>query len=215
VITTGWPVADGRELVVLGVGAHPDDLEIGCGATLRQLVASRPVRVHWLVLTGTPERQQEARNAAAQLLGDSAGNVTLADFADGHLPARWADVKATVREAVNAARPDLVFCPRTDDLHQDHRLAGELAWQTARQAMILEYEIVKWEGDLRTPNVYVPLEPEAVDAKLALLRSAFPSQQDKPWYDDELFRGLMRVRGVEAGARYAEGFHCRKVLFAP
>lgn len=199
--------------MVLGVGAHPDDLEIGCAGALRQLVASRATRVHWLVLTGTSERREEARDAAAQLLGDSAGTVTLADYADGHLPARWADVKGTVRDAVNAARPDIVFCPRTDDLHQDHRLAGELVWQTARQAMIVEYEIVKWEGDLRTPNVYVPLDAAAVDAKLALLRTAFPSQQDKPWYDDELFRGLMRLRGVEAATRYAEGFHVRKVLF--
>lgn len=201
-------------LVALGVGAHPDDLEIGCGGTLLRLL--RPdqaaVRVHWLVLTSTPARAQEAEQAAATLLGNAAEVVQVHDFPDGYLPAHWAEVKRVIASAVRTAAPDLVFCPASGDAHQDHRLVNELVWQTARQTTILEYEIAKWEGDLVPPNLFVPLTRADVESKVDLLFASFPSQHDKPWWDADFFHSLPRLRGVEAGVSFAEAFHCRKVV---
>ena len=207
--------AGGRPLRVLGVGAHPDDLEIGCAGTMGRLVR-RPdsARVHWLVLTANAERADEARLAARTLLGSSAERIQVLGFPDGYLPAHWAEVKRAVAEVVVGAKADLVFCPARHDAHQDHRMLAEIVWQTARQTSILEYEIAKWEGDLLPPNMFVPLGEDEADAKIELLTRSFPSQHGKPWFDDAAFRALMRLRGIESGNQYAEAFHCSKLLLA-
>jgi LmbE family N-acetylglucosaminyl deacetylase len=204
-----------RSKVILGLAAHPDDLEIGCGGTVHRLVnGADPVVVHWLVVQGTPSRLEEARVAAARLLGPhQAGELLVAgEFRDGFLPGAWADVKDRIRALTDGISPDLVFAPSRADLHQDHRLVGELAWQLFRGASIWEYEIAKWDGDLGQPNLYVPLTSQDLEFKLDLLHASFPSQASKDWFDDEAFRGLARLRGIEAGTRYAEGFTASKTI---
>lgn len=205
----------GRPPVVVGLSAHPDDLEIGCGGTLLALHDAHPeLELHAVVLSGDPVRAAETAAALADLSSGRA-RTTVLGLPDGWLPAHWAQAKQGLKDATGGLRPDLVLAPSSDDSHQDHRLAAELAWQVFRDALVLEYEIPKWEGDLVRRTAYVALDDGLVDRKLALLRAHFPSQADKPWYDDAVFRGLMRLRGVEAGARWAEAFSARKLLLRP
>jgi LmbE family N-acetylglucosaminyl deacetylase len=199
-------------LAVLCIGAHCDDIEIGCGATLMRLTGERRLSVTWVVLSSTPARAAETRRAApAFLRGARRHEVRFAAFQDGFLPGRWAEVKAHFETLKKLPRPDLIFTHEAKDLHQDHRIACELTWNTFRDHLILEYEIPKYDGDLGSPNVFVPLDEPLVDEKLRLLREHYSSQQGKHWFDDELFRGLMRLRGMESATRYAEAFTCRKL----
>jgi LmbE family N-acetylglucosaminyl deacetylase len=206
-----------RPLRILGLAAHPDDLEIGCaGALLRWQrpggFASGPWTCQVVVATGTDERVAEARAACAELLGDRlAGPLVALGLTDGFLPAQWEEVKRRLAAAIDGP-PDLVLTPGRSDAHQDHRLLGELAWQLCRQSTIWEYEIPKWDGDLGQPNLYVPLDEEVMSAKVALLHRHYASQRTKPWYDAEVFRGLARLRGVECAAPYAEAFTARKIV---
>ncbi len=205
-------------LTVLGLAAHPDDLEIGCAGTLQHLLADSRSRgvacsFHSVVMTGTDERVHEARAAGDALLGASrAAELVPLGLADGYLPEHWAEAKRGLRETLAGVVPDLVLCPRLDDAHQDHRITAELAWQLFRGATIWEYEITKWEGDLAQPNLYVPLSAEMMAAKVELLHRHYVSQRDRGWFEDEVFRGLGRLRGVECGARYAEAFTARKTV---
>lgn len=200
---------------VVCVGAHPDDIEIGCGGTVLALQAANPaVSIRWLVLTSTKPRRQEAMDSAHAYLGDHA-LVDVQEYRDGYLP--YADpvfTKEAVVAAAEAARPDLVFAPRLEDAHQDHRFVAELAWQVFRNQVILHYEIAKYEGDLGGANVYVPLTEEQAHTKVDRLFAAFPSQHDKPWFERETFLGLMRLRGMEAGGEtvYAEAFSAPKLV---
>jgi LmbE family N-acetylglucosaminyl deacetylase len=200
---------------VLCLGAHPDDIEIGAGASLRALRRANPnVDMQWLVFTATDERHAEAADSAARYLDDPS-RLTVHGFGDGYLPY---DDPVAVKSALVEHRmgfvPDVVFAPRPGDAHQDHRFVAELAWQVYRNQLILHYEIVKYEGDLGRPNLYVPLLPDDVQGKIDDLRDAFPSQVAKPWFDDETFRGLMRIRGVESNAPsgYAEAFEASKLV---
>ena len=202
------------------LGAHADDLEIGAGGTVLRLLAERPhTHVTWAVATGgadrTPvDRGAEARAAAAALLGGAASaTVEVGAFRDGYLHTQAAELKGWAHERLQGARPALVLTHRTDDAHQDHRALGALAWQTFRGATVAAFEVPKWDGDLDRPNAYVALDAETLGRKLAVLREHFPSQRAKPWFDDETFRGLARVRGVEAGVRYAEAFYVRKLVW--
>lgn len=204
-----------RPLRLVLLGAHADDIEIGAGGTLLRLLAERPqTHVVYTVLTASGDRADEARAAAQDLLADAAGlDVHTPGFRDGFLPYQAETVKVWARETLGQAAPDLVLTHRSDDGHQDHRFVAHLAWQTFRGAAIASYEIPKWDGDLDRPNAYVTLDEPTVDRKLALLSRHFQSQQGKGWYDGETFRGLARIRGVESGARYAEAFHCRKLVW--
>lgn len=204
-----------RPLRVVALGAHADDVEIGAGGTLLRLTAERPhVHVHYAVLSATPERAVETRAAAADLLARAAdAQVLVGAFPDGRFPAHAEALRAWVREALADVRPHLVLTHRLDDAHQDHRAVAELSWQTFRGATIAAYEIPKWEGDLGRPNAYVALDEATAAAKLDLLLRHFPSQHAKPWYDRETFGALLRLRGVEAATRYAEAFHCDKLVW--
>jgi LmbE family N-acetylglucosaminyl deacetylase len=201
---------------VLVIGCHPDDLEIGCGGTMLSLTRSRPdVEVTWVVLSACRERAEEARaSASAFLAAAGTSDLRLYQFDDGYLPWSGREVK-DVFEGLKVVEPDLVLTHARHDLHQDHRLACELTWNTFRDHLILEYEIPKYDGDLGTPNVFVPLEAELADEKLRLLAAHYASQSGKHWFDDELFRGLMRIRGMESATRYAEAFTCRKLRLVP
>jgi len=198
-------------LSLLAVGAHPDDIEIGAGGTLLSLAASRPgLRAHYVVLTGTADRQAEASRAARAFLPDAELTVGIHDLPEGMLPAAWAQVKATMERLASSCDPDLVIAPSGHDAHQDHRVIAEIVPTVFRDHLYLAYEIPKWDGDLGRPSVYFPLPAELAKRKVELLRSCFPSQSDRDWWDDEVFLGLARLRGMECRAPYAEAFYCAK-----
>jgi LmbE family N-acetylglucosaminyl deacetylase len=206
-------------LRVVCIGAHADDLEIGCGGTIRQLVERHPgSAVRWWVLTGDEARQREAHDAAERLLGDVCClEVSVSGFRDGYLPAEVGRVKDAFEAFRHGPEPDLIYTHTRDDRHQDHRLACDLAWNTWRDHLILEYEIPKWDGDLGQPNFYVPLTEATVRRKVDVLLSSFATQRAKPWFDEATFRGLLRLRGLECRAAegYAEAFHARKLAVRP
>jgi LmbE family N-acetylglucosaminyl deacetylase len=205
--------ADGP-LSILVIGAHPDDIEIGAGGLLLGLAASKP-RVRYVVLTGTPERHQEARTAAASFLPDAAVTTELFGLPEGRLPAAWGSVKEILEDVARSFSPDLVLGPSRDDAHQDHRIIGELIPTVFRDHLYLAYEIPKWDGDLGRPGMYFPLPAELAQRKVELLHKCFPSQHGRHWWDDEVFLGLARLRGMECQARYAEAFSCSKSVIEP
>ena len=199
---------------VLCVGAHSDDIEIGCAGLLLTLAADHPgARFVWVIATGDEARRAEADSSAASLLPDGrAPEVRHLGLRDGHLPYRPGETKDALAEACAGLDPDIVLTHNRDDLHQDHRCLGELALQLFRDALILEYEVPKYDGDLGRPNLHVALDDAIADRKVAHLMAHFASQRDKRWFTPELFNALMRVRGMEAGLAggRAESFYARK-----
>lgn len=204
----------GHPLRVLCLGAHSDDIEIGCGGTVLQLAAAG-ADVHWAVFSGTPARADEAHRSARRFLGPPATRrLILHGFRDGFFPAQFADIKEAVEALATQVRPDLVLTHYREDRHQDHRVLSDLAWNTFRRQVVLEYEIPKWDGDLGRPNLYVPLTPAQMRKKVRLLMEVFASQRGKDWFSEETFEGLMRLRGIEcrAPSGWAEAFYGRKAV---
>jgi LmbE family N-acetylglucosaminyl deacetylase len=198
---------------VLLIGAHPDDIEIAAGGLMLTLAAARPeLSVRYVLFSGTPERQAEARSAAAAFLPSASVEFVLHSFADGRLPSDWGTVKQLLHDAYDGFAPDLVVSPWIGDAHQDHRLLAELVPTVWRGVLALQYEIPKWDGDLGRPNVYLPLPEDRARLKVELLDKHFPSQRDRGWWDEEVFLGLARLRGVECSSRYAEAFYCPKAV---
>jgi LmbE family N-acetylglucosaminyl deacetylase len=200
---------------LLVIGAHSDDIEIGCGGTLLRLLRDYPdVEVTWMVLSAHGDRADEARSSADALLSSVRCRILIHSFRDGFLPYEGAAVKDHFEELKALPAPDLVFTHYGRDAHQDHRLVSELAWNTFRDHMILEFEIPKYDGDLGAPNFFVRLDEAHVQAKVAHLQRHFPSQAGRRWFTEDLFRGLLRVRGMECNAPsgYAEGFYSRKAV---
>jgi LmbE family N-acetylglucosaminyl deacetylase len=203
-------------LRVVCLGAHPDDIEIGCGGTLLALGDARELDATVVIPTGTAERHEEALKATTRFLPGAQVGMHVLELRDGHLPAHWGTVKELLEEvAGGTAPPDVVFAPRLDDAHQDHRLVAQLAATVWRDTLVLRYEIPKWDGDLGPVTHYVPLEPGMAQRKVELLDESFPSQAGRDWWDDETFLGLMRLRGMECRHRYAEGFVVDKAVLAP
>lgn len=202
-------------LKVLCLGAHADDIEIGCGGTLMRLLAERPrVSVHWVVMSAPNDRAREALASARRVLRRAHSSVVRVEqFRDGYLPYEGAAMK-DVFEELKSVKPHLVFTHSRLDAHQDHRVVSQLTWNTFRDHCILEYEIPKYDGDLGTPNVFVPLSASVRRQKVKLLMSAFPSQRDKRWFSEATFDGLMRLRGIECAAAdgYAEAFYGHKLV---
>jgi len=212
----GIPLPDGEgpALRVLALGAHSDDIEIGCGATLLALTRARQVEVTWVVLGASGVRESEARASADAFLADAAGASFVGrGFRDGYFPYVGGEVKDVFEELKAALEPDLVLTHARHDLHQDHRLVCELTWNTWRDHLVLEYEVPKYDGDLGAPNVFVPVSEALAEEKARLLVEHFESQRGKHWFDERLFLGLMRLRGAEANAPegYAEAFFGRKL----
>jgi LmbE family N-acetylglucosaminyl deacetylase len=169
----------------------------------------------WVVLSGTDDRAAEAQaGAAAVLAGAGTTQVIVERFPDARFPAEWATLKARFEELKRGPDPDLILTHHRRDRHQDHRVVAELTWNTWRDHLVLEYEIPKYEGDLHTPDLYVPVDRAVVDRKIEILLSSYASQRRRAWFDAETFRGLMRIRGVECGSPtgYAEGFHAPKMV---
>jgi LmbE family N-acetylglucosaminyl deacetylase len=209
-------LAGGRErLSLLCIGAHSDDIEIGAGGLIRTLVRSgTPLSVQWCVLSAPgPRRAEATASAEAFLDGVSDRNLALADFSDAVFPSQSREIKSWLLDVRGRFPADVVLVHGREDAHQDHRELNGLAWNLFRDHLILEYEIPKWDGDLGRPNVYAPLTAAVVDEKVALLMRHFGTQRSKDWFDEETFRSLARIRGMEcrASERYAEAFQARKV----
>jgi LmbE family N-acetylglucosaminyl deacetylase len=219
-MTVRLPLSDEGQPVtrVLAVGCHSDDIEIGCGATLLALTRSHPgVEVTWVVLGASGERAAEARASAERFLEAAArSEVIVHEFRDGYFPYVGAAVKDVFESLKAVLDPQLVLTHTRFDLHQDHRLVCELTWNTFRDHLILEYEVPKYDGDLGRPNLFVPVTRELVDEKARLLLETFETQGAKHWFDPDVFRGLMRLRGMESRSPsgYAEAFTCRKLSVA-
>jgi LmbE family N-acetylglucosaminyl deacetylase len=203
-------------LNVLAIGAHADDIEIGCGGTILRLISDGLVAsARWVVLSAPGDRASEAQAGSdAFLEGVDDRQTAIEGFRDGFLPYSGGAVKDYFETLKDGPSPDLVFAPRRDDLHQDHRLVGELTWNTFRDHAILEYEIPKYEGDLATPNVYVRIPDWAAERKVELLLSTFRTQSGRDWFTRDLFLAQMRLRAIEcrAPSGYAEGLVGRKVV---
>jgi LmbE family N-acetylglucosaminyl deacetylase len=201
-------------LEILCLGAHSDDIEIGCGGTVLKLATSYPATVfRWVVFScGDETRANEARKGADLFLARvTKKRIDVEWFRESFFPYSGAPIKEYFEMIKSGPVPDLVFTHYRFDLHQDHKLISDLTWNTFRDSLILEYEIPKWDGDLGTPNCYVALGEDIVERKIASICDAFPSQAAKQWFGAETFRALMRLRGVEANTRYAEAFHARKL----
>lgn len=202
---------------LLCLGAHSDDLEIGAGATILQIAEANPSgEIAWIVFSGVGERRDEAQRSAEHFAAGYAGKrIEVHGFEDGFFPYHGPEIKRIFETLKRDLHPDIVFTHFRDDRHQDHRLISDLTWQTFRDHLILEYEIPKYDGDLATPNLYVPVSEQTREEKLKSLDLHFGSQRSKDWFTRETFLALMRLRGVEcrSGSGYAEAFHCRKLLF--
>jgi LmbE family N-acetylglucosaminyl deacetylase len=215
-IDLGLNLPGGRAPVLLFLGAHCDDIEIGCGGTVVELLDAHPdAQVHWVVLSSGAVREREARSAARKLLRRAVEpRVVVKDFRGAYFPSEAVAIKEYFEELKTSVVPDVIFTHQRDDLHQDHRIVGELTWNTWRNHFILEYEIAKYDGGLGSPPVFMPLRAATMRRKVDLLMKEFRSQLDKQWFTPSTFEGLMRLRGIEcnAPAGYAEAFYCRKLV---
>jgi LmbE family N-acetylglucosaminyl deacetylase len=204
----------GRPLRVLCLGAHCDDIDIGCGATLLKLVARGwSAEVTWVVFSAPAVRARELHASAKRFLRRAAASTIIThEFRDSYFPAQYQDIKECFEPLKRAAPPDVIFTHRQDDSHQDHRLIAELTWNAFRDHLILEYEIPKYEGDLTPPNAFVRIDRSIVKRKIDILMSCYKTQTEKPWFSRDAFEAIMRLRGIEAGAPdgWAEGFHATK-----
>jgi LmbE family N-acetylglucosaminyl deacetylase len=207
-----------RRLRILCLGAHADDIEIGAGGTVLTLLKAHPgSRVHWVVFSASGSRAREARASAQRFLrGAGHRTVELHEFRDGFFP----DARTAIKEAFEAlkpVRPDVILTHTDHDRHQDHRVIAELTWNTFRDHLILGYEVPKYDGDLGSPNLFVPLGARERRRKITILMESFPTQRRKRWFSPSTFEGLMRLRGIEAAAAegYAEAFYARKVTWRP
>jgi len=206
----------GSPKTILCLGAHADDIEIGCGGTILNMLAEREeIDVTWVVLGARDERAEEARRSAESFLGDAARkSILIKSFRDSFFPYEGEEIKGFFNELRCQVSPDLIFTHRREDMHQDHRLVAELTWNTFRNHLVLEYEIPKYEGDLGCPNVFVPLSEAICQRKIDTMIGSFRSQHSKPWFTDDTFWALLRLRGVESNSptRFAEALYCRKLL---
>jgi LmbE family N-acetylglucosaminyl deacetylase len=204
-----------ERISILCLGAHCDDIDIGCGGSLLALSRRYRADVTWVVFNAPGARAAELRASARRFLrGATHVRVVTHDYRDGFFPALLTPIKEDFEALQRSAAPDLVFTHCRSDRHQDHRLIAELTWQTFRRHLVLEYEIAKYEGDLTTPSAYVELQPAQAQRKIDILLDCYRSQRSKQWFTADTFRALMRLRGVESGAAsgWAEGFHAGKVL---
>lgn len=199
---------------VLCLGAHSDDIEIGCGGTILRLLAQRDnVEVAWVVFSSGVERKAEALKSAKQFLRlAKRSEVTVKNFRESFFPFKGQAIKAFFEELKERFVPDVIFTHYRHDLHQDHRVVSDFTWNTWRNHLILEYEIPKYDGDLGVPNVFAPLDETILRSKARILLDSFKSQRTKQWFSEDTFLSLARIRGIECNSldRYAEAFYCRK-----
>lgn len=212
----GLAFASAKKLRLLCLGAHADDIEIGCGGTILRLAAEQPLLgVRWVVFSGDEQRRREASASARHFLsGLGDAEVTLLGFRDGFFPAQHADIKEEFERLKQQYRPSLILTHHREDLHQDHRLISELTYNTFRDHLVWEYEVPKYDGDLGNPNLFSPLSEEHCRRKVAALVEHFPSQRMRAWFTPDTFLAMLRLRGLgcNAPSGFAEAFYCRKAV---
>ncbi len=200
---------------VLCLGAHADDIEIGCGATVLKLLDEQPgLEVCWVVLGSNEIRREEAIASGESFLANAGrGEIIVKGFHDSYFPCQWEPIKDFFHELSSRFSPDLVFTHYRNDAHQDHRVLSELTGCAFRNHTVMEYEIPKYDGDLGQPNVYAPVSRETAQKKIDMTLGAFKSQLDKPWFTEDTLRALLRLRGIECNSPsgFAEAFHGRKI----
>jgi LmbE family N-acetylglucosaminyl deacetylase len=205
-------------LQILCLGAHCDDIEIGCGGTILKLLDQyTKASVHWVVFSSDEERCKEARESATMFLRQAESrNIVIKTFTTSFFPYQGLDIKTHFERLKQEVSPDIIFTHYRNDLHQDHRTISELTWNTFRDHWILEYEIPKYDGDFGSPNLFVHLDDSIVRKKIAFIMESFRSQRGKHWFDQETFTAVLRLRGMESCSpgKYAEGFYCRKMVLA-
>ena len=214
-LTFNIPGENKAPLKILCLGAHADDIEIGCGGTLLRLLSGNAsVEVVWVVFSSTKERELEARSSAEKFLAQAKSKeILIKGFRDGYFPFDGVNIKDCF-EDLKRVSPDLILTHHGKDAHQDHRLISELTWNTFRDHLILEYEIPKFDGDLGNPGLFVPIDSKLMQRKVDYIMEAFQSQHNKRWFQREIFLSIMRLRGMECNAPsdYAEAFYCRKIV---
>jgi LmbE family N-acetylglucosaminyl deacetylase len=210
----GFLINDSKPLNVLCLGAHCDDIEIGAGGTLLKLFENYKINsVKWVVFASNEIRKQEATNSAERFLHNvKSKDIVIKAYRDGFLPFLAIEVKETFEAIKKEFQPDIIFTHYRDDRHQDHRLVSDLTWNTWRNHTILEYEIPKYDDDLRAPNLFVPLDENYINRRNGIIIDAFASQRDKHWFDDATFKALPRLRGMESASLFAEAFYARKIV---
>ncbi len=200
---------------ILALGAHADDIEIGCGGTiLRFLDENRATEVVWVAFGASGQRRTEAVESANLFLANARRKeIVVKEFRDGYFPYVGSEIKDFLEELKKKCSPDLILTHYREDLHQDHRLVSELTWNTFRNHLILEYEIVKYDGDLGAPNLFVHLNESIARKNFQTIVECFKSQKDKSWFTEDVFSSILRPRGVEcrAPSGFAEAFHARKL----
>lgn len=208
---------NGPVIKILCLGAHSDDIEIGCGGTILRWLDEYPsAEVYWIVMGASGERKAEAVQSAHLFLASALRKeVVVKEFRDGYFPYAGAEIKDFFEELKRKYLPDVILTHYREDLHQDHRLVSELTWNTFRSHLILEYEIVKYDGDLGAPNFFVHLTESVAQRKIRIILERFQSQKNKSWFSEDAFSSILRLRGIESNApgKYAEGFYCRKIVY--
>ena len=203
-------------LKILCLGAHSDDIEIGCGGTILRLMEEiEEVEVKWIVFSANGKRAAESEESAKLFLENARKkDVVVKNFKESFFPYIGAEIKDFFEEMKNELTPDIIFTHYRHDLHQDHRLISELTWNTFRDHLILEYEIIKYDGDLGTPNIFVHLDENICRKKINIVMDCFKSQDNREWFTPDAFFSILRIRGIESKApeSYAEGFYCRKAV---
>lgn len=202
---------------ILCVGAHSDDIEIGCGGTILKILAANPrVEVMWVVFSAEGVRAKEAQSSAKAFLGKSTQHTIITkDFRTSYFPYQGEQIKEFF-ETLKSFSPEVIFTHYRDDRHQDHRVLSDLAWNTFRSHVILEYEIPKYDGDYGSPNFFVPVSAAHLKKKADLLCKFFQSQSNKHWFTPDLFMATPRIRGMECDSptQFAEAFYSRKLVFS-
>ena len=212
------PIIKGSPFKILCLGAHSDDLKIGCGgAILKLLSENENIHMNWTVFSADDSRAEEAKESADKFLAGAAQkDIEIGKFRDGFFPYDGGKIKEFFEELKRRFKPDLIFTHYRHDLHQDHRLIHELTWNTFRDHLVLEYEIPKYDGDIGSPNVFVQLDEELCRKKIAYIIESFRSQSTRTWFTQDVFLSLLRLRGLESNSphKYAEGFYCRKIILS-
>lgn len=207
---------NGSSYKVLCLGAHCDDIEIGCGGTILKLVENYPdIEFYWVVFSANQQRAREASESANIFLRYAEEkNIVIKDFRDGFFPYIGLEIKEYFEHLKEEFSPDLIFTHCRSDLHQDHRLISDLTWNTFRDHLILEYEIPKYDGDLGSPNFFVHLDESICRRKIRYIVDTFKTQAEKQWVAEETFMSVLKLRGIESNApdKYAEAFYCRKMV---
>lgn len=204
-----------KNLKILCLGAHSDDIEIGCGGTLLKFIDEQKIeKINWVVFSANETRYREAMNSANQFTKNVQDKtIEIKDFRDGFFPLTGTEIKEYFETLKKKINPDIIFTHYLSDRHQDHRFISDLTWNTFRDHLILEYEIPKYDGDLGNPNFYVPLNQEYIEIKNKIILDSFISQKKKHWFDYNSFDSLLRIRGIESNSQFAEAFYIRKAVF--